>query len=233
MIYILDAYWLPILAVSIFALFIGAQIQLGRDRTIKGKAAGIRETAAGIKEEMDSISEELADVVSRNYLVQSCGRCHEAFMILTSVSSTGRSIQYQCSDCAKKMHAAAATPEANISVDLYNRYNCLGLDAETCAIEEEILFLTAESELTSFTVSPIYFFAPESPLPFEQTKREHITEAVRSEVWRRDGAKCVKCGSNQQLEFDHVIPVSKGGATSVKNLQLLCKGCNLSKGAKI
>ena len=77
------------------------------------------------------------------------------------------------------------------------------------------------------------FVAPEAPLPYEQTRREPISEAVRTEVWRRDGARCVQCTSKENLEFDHIIPVSRGGATSVRNLQLLCKQCNLKKGAKI
>ena len=64
-------------------------------------------------------------------------------------------------------------------------------------------------------------------------KREPISEAVRSEVWRRDGGACVDCGSRERLEFDHIIPVTKGGANTVRNLELRCESCNRSKGAKI
>ena len=34
------------------------------------------------------------------------------------------------------------------------------------------------------------------------------------------------------MEFDHIIPLSKGGKTELKNLQLLCRKCNRNKGAK-
>ena len=64
-------------------------------------------------------------------------------------------------------------------------------------------------------------------------KRETIPQDVMDKVWNRDGGRCVKCGSQENLEFDHIIPVSKGGATSYRNIQLLCKKCNLDKSNKI
>ena len=59
--------------------------------------------------------------------------------------------------------------------------------------------------------------------------REPIPQDVMDKVWNRDGGKCVKCGSQENLEFDHIIPFSKGGATTYRNMQLLCKKCNLDK----
>jgi len=64
-------------------------------------------------------------------------------------------------------------------------------------------------------------------------RREHLSQSVKDKVWNRDGGKCVECGSNEKLEFDHIIPHSKGGANTYRNIQLLCEPCNRSKSAKI
>jgi 5-methylcytosine-specific restriction endonuclease McrA len=56
-----------------------------------------------------------------------------------------------------------------------------------------------------------------------------IPSDVRRAVFERDGGRCVECGSNFDLQYDHVLPVSLGGATTVENLQLLCADCNRRK----
>ncbi|WP_433724557.1 HNH endonuclease [Nocardia sp. CA-129566] len=63
--------------------------------------------------------------------------------------------------------------------------------------------------------------------------RGAIPDDLKLLVWTRDQGRCRKCGSNVELQFDHVIPVSKGGATSEANLQVLCGPCNRAKGASI
>ncbi|MHB8637962.1 MAG: HNH endonuclease [Fimbriimonadaceae bacterium] len=66
-----------------------------------------------------------------------------------------------------------------------------------------------------------------------QRGREPIPRSVQSFVWRRDGGRCVQCGSNERLEFDHIVPHSRGGSNTERNIQLLCERCNRSKGATI
>ena len=63
--------------------------------------------------------------------------------------------------------------------------------------------------------------------------RECIPADVRDYVWSRDNGACRSCGRTDELQFDHVIPVSKGGATNVANLQVLCGPCNRAKGDNI
>ena len=59
------------------------------------------------------------------------------------------------------------------------------------------------------------------------------TVAARQEVWERDGGRCVRCGSQQELQYDHIIPLSRGGADGAGNLQLLCATCARAKGDAI
>jgi 5-methylcytosine-specific restriction endonuclease McrA len=60
-----------------------------------------------------------------------------------------------------------------------------------------------------------------------------IPHEVKIAVWQRDQGKCVQCGAADYLEYDHDIPFSKGGASTIGNLRLLCRRCNLSKGNRI
>jgi len=61
----------------------------------------------------------------------------------------------------------------------------------------------------------------------------HISNKVRTEVWNRNNGRCSICGSQKFLEFDHIIPFSKGGKSVAENIQLLCQKCNRKKSNKI
>lgn len=63
-----------------------------------------------------------------------------------------------------------------------------------------------------------------------KSKRGVIPDDVKQLVWTRSGGKCARCGASSELQFDHVIPVSLGGASTPENLQVLCGPCNRQKG---
>src|SRR5262249_43661026 len=63
--------------------------------------------------------------------------------------------------------------------------------------------------------------------------RRPIPVDVRRAVFERDGGRCAECGSSFDLQYDHVIPVALGGASTEANLQLLCAPCNTRKGATL
>jgi len=65
------------------------------------------------------------------------------------------------------------------------------------------------------------------------SSRAPIPQDVQVFVWQRDRGCCVQCGSSEKLEFDHIIPVSRGGSNTARNLQLLCEQCNRAKSNKI
>jgi len=61
-----------------------------------------------------------------------------------------------------------------------------------------------------------------------------IPSMIKLEVWKRDKGSCVKCGSKENLHFDHIIPYSQGGSSKdARNIQILCSRHNLEKHDKI
>jgi len=57
-----------------------------------------------------------------------------------------------------------------------------------------------------------------------------IPSAIKLEVWKRDKGSCIKCGSKENLHFDHIIPYSQGGSSKdARNIQILCSRHNLEK----
>jgi len=79
-------------------------------------------------------------------------------------------------------------------------------------------------------------FLVSEPLTETKERRKHsrsIPRDVMLKVVRRDGQICQKCNepvSDKEVEFDHLIPFSKGGKSTTENLRLIHKGCNRKKG---
>lgn len=67
----------------------------------------------------------------------------------------------------------------------------------------------------------------------ESADRAAIPQDVRRAVWARDQQSCRQCGARIDLEFDHILPVSKGGSNSMDNIQILCRKCNRHKSSSI
>ena len=54
----------------------------------------------------------------------------------------------------------------------------------------------------------------------------------KERVFLRDGRVCQLCGTDEgEMHIDHIIPRKAGGDHSLDNLRVLCKSCNLRKGA--
>ena len=65
-----------------------------------------------------------------------------------------------------------------------------------------------------------------TPLGQPQKSNRHIPAEVKRRVAERDQHRCVKCGSQRYLQFDHRQPWALGGDHSVENIRLLCFHCN-------
>lgn len=69
-----------------------------------------------------------------------------------------------------------------------------------------------------------------------RVERGKVSNKMRFSIYKRDGYRCKRCGISQRdakLEIDHIIPISKGGKSTYKNLQTLCHECNVEKGDSI
>ena len=63
---------------------------------------------------------------------------------------------------------------------------------------------------------------------------KHIGNSeVRKAIFNLYGEKCLCCGSEHNIQIDHVVPIAVGGKSEINNYQPLCKSCNSSKGTKI
>ncbi|MGA2121530.1 MAG: HNH endonuclease [Methanoregula sp.] len=70
---------------------------------------------------------------------------------------------------------------------------------------------------------------------YSKENSRNVSLSLRYKVLNRDHFKCVFCGKNPSTDFgtklhiDHIIPFSKGGKSTLENLQTLCDSCNLGK----
>ena len=87
--------------------------------------------------------------------------------------------------------------------------------------------LIAEGEKQKFGASA----SPRAPRATSSPRR--IPAHVKRDVWLRDGGRCTftgasghVCGATRLLEFDHVVPIARGGRTAADNIRLRCRAHN-------
>lgn len=83
---------------------------------------------------------------------------------------------------------------------------------------------------------PVFFV--NEPLTETQELRRigrNIPRSVMLRVVRRDNNQCQTCGKvlkDNEIEFDHIIPVGRGGSSEEHNIRVACFDCNRSKSDK-
>lgn len=156
---------------------------------------------------------ELNEFVIDSYDLKICPKCFENVVNIRKISPTGKSVEYSCDYCGKII-TSKLKKEINGSsaVDIFS---------DIKSVIQRLVDKTGNDLFDididiSFTINPSIATNKK-----RERIRRSIPESIRHEVWRRDEGKCIECGSKEKLEFDHIIPVSKGGANTTRNLQLL------------
>lgn len=78
--------------------------------------------------------------------------------------------------------------------------------------------------------------ATAKPEPLKHKTKRTISKQLALTVFKRDGWVCKICGRSNKshpklkFEIDHIKPYAEGGETILKNLQVLCKEHNRTKG---
>jgi 5-methylcytosine-specific restriction endonuclease McrA len=87
-------------------------------------------------------------------------------------------------------------------------------------------------------ICPVVFNAEGFTETTEQRRTgRYIPTPVKMRVARRDNYTCQESGCGKvlpdfEIEFDHIIPVAKGGSSEEHNLRVMCFEHNRSKGAR-
>ncbi len=65
-----------------------------------------------------------------------------------------------------------------------------------------------------------------------RARSRKVPAPLRTQVLERDNNSCQYCGASEDLHIDHIQPHSRGGLTTLDNLQVLCATCNIRKGTR-
>jgi len=99
---------------------------------------------------------------------------------------------------------------------------------------EEIPQEITEAECNFFGhICPVFFVAESATETAEPRRRgRYIPFKTKMRVVRRDNYTCQVCGihlKDNEVEFDHIIPIAKGGSSEENNIRLTCFKCNRDK----
>ncbi len=72
-------------------------------------------------------------------------------------------------------------------------------------------------------------------LKYVKVRKSRMVKFSRANIYARDKYSCQYCNAvfnSEELTFDHVIPVSRGGTKSWENIVTACVECNRKKGGQ-
>ena len=107
-----------------------------------------------------------------------------------------------------------------------------------CSVQRsmKLLFMDKAEMLHDYPERKVRTVAEEYSYPSVIRLRRYINLPYkkivlsRHNIMKRDGNRCLYCGSNRNLTIDHVLPRSRGGGDTWENLATACNQCNVRKG---
>jgi hypothetical protein len=86
-------------------------------------------------------------------------------------------------------------------------------------------------------ICPVVFVAEDFTESQQPRRRgRSIPNSTLLRVVRRDNNTCQKCGKHlrdEEIEIDHIIPISRGGSSVESNLRVTCMKCNRQKSDRV
>lgn len=67
---------------------------------------------------------------------------------------------------------------------------------------------------------------------YEKRKQSGHTK-LKQQIIEHCGTVCANCGSSQEIEYHHIVPLSNGGTNRVSNYVALCSVCHLKAHGKL
>lgn len=103
------------------------------------------------------------------------------------------------------------------------------------ALKAFILFINSEKDIAEENEIADISSTENSKreIVFKHKTKRFPSERLKVQVLMRDGNKCKLCGitvTGANIHFDHILAWSKGGETTLENIQVLCETHNLAKG---
>ncbi len=145
------------------------------------------------------------------------------------VQDVGRAIREFCAeqtdpvrDCGRLWYFAEKLIWASRGARSLNDYEliCLRIEEHVHGENEEVLRLKKKVARLRKIIEN----------NFQEQEGRVIDDSVYAFVLQRDNEECVLCKSTEELQFDHILPKSRGGNDEPENLRVLCRTCNLKRG---
>jgi hypothetical protein len=159
----------------------------------------------------------------------------EQFPLLPTTRDSAIQHNEYLTSCVRTGQLADGSPLTSSKRKLFKKWI---KEFNPAAHPESIPAVIAETQCTVFGhICPVVYSAE----GFTETSEDrrtgrYIPFRTKIRVVRRDNYTCQHCGRHLQdneVEFDHVIPIAKGGSSDEHNIRLTCHNCNADKSDKV